>query len=103
MPYSWTTFIINNTYLSLQLKCKYESNGCHKICTKEEVKRHQSICKFNNNLISGCDKGCGDLIKDNQISSHYCVNYLKDIIGEKNRELTKSYDQIHSQKESMKW
>jgi hypothetical protein len=48
-----------------------------------------------------CDKGCGALIKSNEINSHNCVNYLKDIIDEKNRELTKSYDQIHIQKESM--
>jgi flagellar biosynthesis chaperone FliJ len=40
------------------------------------------------------------IIKGNQINSHNCVNYLKDIIDEKNRELAKSYGQIHSQKES---
>jgi hypothetical protein len=56
--------------------------------------------KFNDNLMSGCDKGCGALFKGNQINSHTCVNYLKGIIDEKNRELAKSYDQIHSQKES---
>jgi hypothetical protein len=50
--------------------------------------------------MSVCDKGCGSLIKGNQINSHNCVNYLKDIIDEKNSELAKSYDQILSQKES---
>jgi ribosomal protein S8 len=54
------TFIIKNIYINLQLKCKYESNRCHKIRTIEQVKRRQSICKFNDNLMSGCDKGCGD-------------------------------------------
>ncbi len=48
--------------------------------TKEEAKSHQSICKFNDNLMSGCDKGCGALIKGNQINSYNCVNYLKDIL-----------------------
>ncbi len=68
------------------------------LCTKEEVKKHQLICKFNDNLMSGCDKGCDAIIKGNQINSHNCANYLKDIIDEKNRGLTKSYHQIHSQK-----
>ncbi len=30
--------------------------------------------------MSGCDKGCGALIKGNQINSYNCVNYLKDIL-----------------------
>jgi hypothetical protein len=79
--------VFTNAYKRLWLKCEFVSNGCQIVLNIKDNKTHQQIYKLNPKIKSLCDKECGAFISRDQNKSHNCVEYLKNIINQKNEEL----------------
>ena len=76
-----------NFYSKLEIKCEFESIGCQYICKVEKIREHQISCEFNPDIKNECRHGCKAMVTRSEASTHNCVQFLMEIIEQKNKQL----------------
>ncbi|CAG2104608.1 unnamed protein product, partial [Medioppia subpectinata] len=86
------TRFFRNYYTKLEICCDFADSGCQFVAKVDEIKAHENQCPFNPDVKTECPNGCTAMVTKKELSAHDCVQYLKNIIADKNAEISRMSD-----------
>jgi hypothetical protein len=79
--------IVRNMLNHLQIKCKFEKEGCDKIVNLEDLHTHAKSCIYNPEALVPCLSACGAMVPKNQLDKHDCIQDLRSLISDQQKEI----------------
>ncbi len=94
LKYQKPSILAMKIYQHLSMPCKFKEKGCDYEIPLSEVTAHQSTCHYG---AKDCEK-CGVTLKLIEVSAHNCIVYLKGLLSDKDKEISKMKQQLVDEK-----
>ena len=69
-----------------QLRCPFKDAGYGMTLKLGNKEQHNKQCEFNPGNLKECEGGCGAIMTETQFRSHSCVEHLKILLEEKEKQ-----------------
>jgi E3 ubiquitin-protein ligase NRDP1 len=91
--------IVRNLLSKLQLSCEFQSFGCVKVCSYEQLQHHETDCAYDPNRLIRCDRNCGATFRRNE--HHDCIAFLLRVVRDLSDKVTNMASVIQSNQEQI--